>query len=143
MTLQETIHYDLNISDPVVEHEWDSLMLYPRGFGRVHLGSEHRVFNIVVWHQMHCLRAMERAIQNRSHPLSTPGHVRHCLNYLRQTFLCTADHTLEEGDFMRRNFEVQRVADTRICRDWELVESVMNRKMLEFFDWKHGKHPAS
>ncbi|KAF9445734.1 hypothetical protein P691DRAFT_805263 [Macrolepiota fuliginosa MF-IS2] len=142
MTLEETVHYELNISDPVAEREWDSLMLYPRGFGRVHLGPERRVFNIVFWHQMHCLRSMERAIQNRSHPFSTPGHVRHCLNYLRQTFLCGADHTLEDGDFTIQNFEMERIADTRMCKDWEAVESTMNRKILEFFDFRHGKHPS-
>jgi hypothetical protein len=48
---------------------------------------------------------------------------------------------LEEGDFMDRDFEMQRIADTRMCRDWDTVQRVMDERMLRFFDWNHKQHP--
>lgn len=132
MTLQETVHYPFNISDPDSEKEWETLFTNPVGLGRVHLGPDNRVFTNVFWHQMHCIREMERAIQDRSHPVSTPKHIRHCLNYLRQHFICDADYTLEEGDFMARDFELQRSSDTRLCRDWEIVYQTLERRVRKW-----------
>ncbi|KDR69675.1 hypothetical protein GALMADRAFT_215039 [Galerina marginata CBS 339.88] len=132
MTLQETGLFEVNMSDPVAEDEaWTSFIMQPRGIGRIFLGPSHRLFNIAFLHQLHCLREMERGFRNPSSSILTPLHAHHCLNYLRQAFLCEADHTLEEGDFLQRNFDVQRSADTRVCRDWETVYQVLDREWLK------------
>ncbi|KXN85263.1 hypothetical protein AN958_11557 [Leucoagaricus sp. SymC.cos] len=142
MTLHETVHYGLNASDSVGEEEWSTLSIFPRGFGRIHLGEERRVFNHVFWHQMHCIVSMQTAVRNRNNPFTHPPHIGHCLNYLRQTFLCAADHTLETGDFLKRDFEKDRIADTRMCRDWDMVERYLGGERIQkFFDWKHQYYP--
>ncbi|KAG7100297.1 hypothetical protein E1B28_002072 [Marasmius oreades] len=136
MTLQETTHYSLNASDPITSAEWFTLMNNPYGFGRVNLGSNHRLLTVVFWHQMHCISEMARAIMNRSHPEAVRGHIQHCLNYLRQSFLCDADYMLEAGDFMERDFERERVADTRVCRNWEAVMQDMEHRMEVSVEWR-------
>jgi hypothetical protein len=52
--------------------------------------------------------------------------------YLRQLFLCNADMALEEGDFTKRNFTIDRVGDTRTCRDWSMVADWVD---VRFDDW--------
>ncbi|KAJ7586816.1 hypothetical protein C8J56DRAFT_1026516 [Mycena floridula] len=115
MSLQETVRFRLNATDAI--DEWRQVMELP--IGRVHLGPERRLFNLAFWHQLHCVREMARVITSDDH--STPEHIMHCLHYMRQGFLCEADGGLEVGDFMMRDFEVDRVADTVVCRDWEKV----------------------
>ncbi|KAJ7595765.1 hypothetical protein C8J56DRAFT_819218 [Mycena floridula] len=122
MLLQETVRFQLNGTDSI--DEWRQLMELPKG--RVHLGPEHRVFNLAFWHQLHCIREMARAIVDRESAHSTPGHMMHCLHYMRQTFLCQADGRLEAGDFLMRDLKVQRATDTLVCRDWERVYSYLN-----------------
>ncbi|KAF9256978.1 hypothetical protein L218DRAFT_880547, partial [Marasmius fiardii PR-910] len=139
MTVQESTHYSLNVSDPMSEFEWLTLPSNPLGFGRVNLGSNHRLLTVVFWHQMHCVFEMARAAMNKSHPQATPGHIRHCLNYLRQSFLCDADYTLEFGDFMERDYERERVGDTKVCRNWEAVFEEMEHRMEESFEWRTVK----
>lgn len=132
MTLQETVEFSSNLSDPATEEQWATLLLQPVGMGRLHLGSKERVFTAIFWHQMHCIRELERGILDRSDKEATPHHIRHCLNYLRQHFLCEADYTLEEGDFTQRNFQYERSADTRVCRDWDSAYSIMGERIKEW-----------
>ncbi|KAF8987613.1 hypothetical protein BDQ17DRAFT_1483898 [Cyathus striatus] len=132
LSLQESVHYNLNNSDPVSEEEWISIISHPFGLGRVHLGPNNRLFNNVFWHQLHCIREMDRAMKNRQDPHATPAHIRHCLNYLRQSFLCDADYALEWGDIMQRDFDQQRLEDTRVCRDWDVVFHHLENSMLKW-----------
>lgn len=144
LTLQETEHFTLNASD---DAEWDLISSIPRGIGRTRLGEEKRVFVLTSIHQMHCLRRIQLALLTRStsdedgrvedDPLATPGHVSHCLNYLRQTILCDAAETLEKGDFMERDFfEGDRVGDTLVCRDWENAFGRFDRRYEEWREWR-------
>jgi hypothetical protein len=137
MTLQESTHFALNLSDPVAEQEWELLVSNPKGFGRTRLGPDHmhRVFVMTNYHQFHCLRKIEVGLLNRSHHISTPHHVQHCLNYLRQGFLCSATDSVEEGDFMEKNFEVDRVGDTLVCQDWERVYDTLDDNYKEWLGW--------
>ena len=57
---------------------------------------------------------------------STPGHIGHCLSYLRQNALCGADLALEPGNFEERDFEIDRVGATHTCKQWTGVYSTMN-----------------
>lgn len=50
--------------------------------------------------QIHCLRMLNLAFG--LHPSVTKGHVGHCLGYLKLMALCSADTTLEPGDFVTR-----------------------------------------
>lgn len=62
------------------------------------------------------------------------GHTHHCLNYLRQTTLCSADLTLEPGDFVTRNFETDRVGALHTCRDWSAAYNMMKERWELWLD---------
>ncbi|KAJ7578713.1 hypothetical protein C8J56DRAFT_1170445 [Mycena floridula] len=136
MSTHETIRYDLDLSDPIAETEWDLLLSNPKGFGRTRLGPDYRVFVIVFYHQMHCLRKIEAGLLNRSHPISTPHHVQHCINYLRQTFLCGADDALEHGDFMLKDYETDRLGNERVCQDWDRAYDVLDDNYNGWLQWR-------
>ncbi|KAJ7585129.1 hypothetical protein C8J56DRAFT_949948 [Mycena floridula] len=126
MTLQETVHFQLNQTgaDGTVIDDWRSLVMLPWK-ARVHVGPDQRLFNLVYFHQLHCLRELARTILPQGDRIHSHGHMMHCLHYLRQGFLCEADGRLEVGDFMLRDFESDRVADTLVCRDWEKVHNYL------------------
>ncbi|KAF8997014.1 hypothetical protein BDQ17DRAFT_1249125, partial [Cyathus striatus] len=123
MTFQESIHFRLIPNDTTTRDVWRTLLNQPRGLGRIWLGENHRMFVVAFYHELHCVWVIQQALVNLAS--KNDEHVAHCLNYLRQSFLCDADDSLEEGDFMLRDFEMDRVADTVVCRDWEDVFSVM------------------
>lgn len=55
------------------------------------------------------------------------------MTYLRQIFICNADMTLEDGDFMSRNLTTVRIGQTRKCRDWWAVTEFVNENNKEWF----------
>ncbi|KAJ7114042.1 hypothetical protein C8R44DRAFT_796149 [Mycena epipterygia] len=136
MTLHESVHFALNASDPVAADEWVLYSSIPKGIGRTRLGPNQRVFVLTVSHQMHCLRRIHIALLNREDALANYGHVHHCLNYLRQTLLCEAADTLERGDFMERDYELERISDTLVCRDWEKAFEILDGKYEEWLSWR-------
>ena len=90
----------------------------------------------VMFHQLHCLRSIVKklaALDSGSTAVKDFGHVEHCLNYLRQTLLCRADGHLESGDYTKQDFDVDRVGDTRVCRDWS--------EAITWIDNENGKSP--
>lgn len=135
MTLHESVHFTLNGSDPVTTAEWESLASHPDGFGRTRLGPEHRLFVMTFYHQLHCIWKFQQALVDRGDPTASQHHVQHCLNYLRQTLLCEAAESVEEGDFMVRDFEQDRVGDTLVCRDWGEVYEVLDHAYAEWEQW--------
>ncbi|KAJ7602493.1 hypothetical protein DFH06DRAFT_359759 [Mycena polygramma] len=136
MTLHESVHFSLNASDPLAHDEWVLYSSIPKGIGRTRLGPQQRVFVITVGHQMHCLRRIQAALVNREDPHANPAHVSHCLNYLRQTLLCEAAHMLERGDFMHRSFDLDRIGDTLVCKDWEGAFKFFDKKYEEWQEWR-------
>ncbi|KAG1751342.1 uncharacterized protein EDB91DRAFT_601502 [Suillus paluster] len=135
-TLHESVHFSLNESDAVARLEWENLASWPKGFGRTHLGPQHRTFVMVFQHQHHCLWKLETALLDPTDPESLPHHVNHCFNYLRQTLMCEAAHTLEIGDFLSVNYEKDRVGDTLVCRDWEKAYSALDENYEQWVQWR-------
>ncbi|KAG2022375.1 hypothetical protein CC2G_000131 [Coprinopsis cinerea AmutBmut pab1-1] len=116
MVVQESTHFPL--SGPEAKDEW--LWTATVGDGHVRLGKDMRMFAVAMFHQLHCLRGVRNALEKgwkNLHP-ARKGHINHCFNYLRQWALCSADVTLEPGDFMTRNFTVERAGATHTCVDW-------------------------
>jgi len=104
---------------------------------------------VSLYHQTHCLLNLhaQLAISSPSSPsiITEDGddrrgirpryaHLQHCLNYLRQQALCHPDLTLEPGDFAKRVFEVVRLGETHVCRDFE---TAWDRNTLRWLEW-HG-----
>jgi hypothetical protein len=120
MTYEETVHYPLD--SRFAQREWFSTRAGADGHqGYTHLGPERRTFLLGMFHELHCLNTIRIAVINHDSPIASSHHVQHCLNYMRQLFLCSADDTLEPYDFLGRNYGKERVGVTRRCRDWSQV----------------------
>ncbi|OCH93635.1 hypothetical protein OBBRIDRAFT_789996 [Obba rivulosa] len=127
LTVEESAHYPL--LGPESDDEW--LSLTTASYGYVRLGPEDRLFALTMFHELHCLRVLNRAFGKAA--VATPEHIQHCLNYLRQGVLCSPDLTLEPGNFEDKDFEVERTGATHTCRDWEAVYSVLDDN---YHQWK-------
>ncbi|TFK53102.1 hypothetical protein OE88DRAFT_1697616 [Heliocybe sulcata] len=125
MPIHDSVHYNINSS--TAAREWAAL--FPEGGGFVYLGSEYQQFGISMFHQLHCLEAVRRAILDKS----ASQHTQHCLSYLRQMILCRADLRLEPviEPYLRR--EVDASGD-RTCRDWTLVYQAVEENHAETKD---------
>ncbi|KAI0187899.1 hypothetical protein EV127DRAFT_462591 [Xylaria flabelliformis] len=83
----------------VSQKYWD--LVFPRGRGFI----QHPVISpiphgLAVYHQLHCLDAIRHgywAARDGIEPgkKAEPGHIRHCIDYLRQSIMCNADTNLE------------------------------------------------
>ncbi|KZT21625.1 hypothetical protein NEOLEDRAFT_1139244 [Neolentinus lepideus HHB14362 ss-1] len=120
-----TTHY--GISSEEDEHDWASI--FPDGNGFVRLGPNKRLFALSVYHEMHCMQSIRRAILQEGYG---SGHVQHCLNYLRQMILCRADVQLEPV------MEDGSVAwgRERTCRNREELYSWLSKNMAEYRLWR-------
>ncbi|KAJ3544188.1 hypothetical protein NM688_g5768 [Phlebia brevispora] len=139
MGLHETVHYGLNASEDIGDDEWNTILYLAEGSGRVRIGPSRRAYVVSYLHQLHCLRGFQRGIVSpgRKDGVSpASGHMHHCLNYLRQTFLCAALDMLEKGDFMQSNFTEGTVGSDLVCQDWKAaVADLMQRNYNKFVEW--------
>lgn len=114
----------------------------PRGESLAHAGG-----GIGMFHQLHCLSMLRMGLQkfasppppySSSHPYVPTGddkaHWGHCLDYIRQGILCSADPTIElprydNGSVAKdvERYGVDGVRDLRVCRDeehlWEMARA--------------------
>ena len=137
--------------------------------GAARLGAHNRTFAVSLYHQEHCLLYFHAQLTERTSTNLKPesdsdsdsdsstttrtmpvggrsAHHQHCLNYLRQQALCHPDLTLEPGDFAaaktmpRRDFEVDRVGETHVCRDFDAAWDYNTERWLEWYDFlKDGR----
>ncbi|KAF6752130.1 hypothetical protein DFP72DRAFT_906197 [Ephemerocybe angulata] len=140
MVLKESPHFATTAN---TTKNWrDSI---PPSLGYVRLGTPHRLFTISTYHQQHCLYQISLMLadldpnseQRHSRPRVPPGHgghLQHCLNYLRQNILCSADTTIESGDWMCRD-RISAVEPPRVCKNWTLVFDFVDNNYRE---WVRG-----
>ncbi|EIN05095.1 hypothetical protein PUNSTDRAFT_107391 [Punctularia strigosozonata HHB-11173 SS5] len=144
MTFEETGRFALQ--GPVADAEWDTLRVINTHEGFVRLGPDNRMFSVAMFHELHCVSDVFRvALVDAEDPRAKEHHFQHCLNYLRQLFLCSADATLEPYDFMERDFERDRGGFTRECRDWSAVyeASARNWDWWEEYKLTHRTRPST
>ena len=98
--------------------------MYPDGYGFVRLGPERRILCVSMFHQLHCVDKIRRALDDPDDPISTIPHLQHCLNYIRQMILCASDLTLEPADI---GHEASGIGVTHTCRNWRAVYDTVNR----------------
>ncbi|KAI0667427.1 hypothetical protein C8Q78DRAFT_982102, partial [Trametes maxima] len=127
LVIEESVHY-LPLGNSS-EDMWSSLT--SAGYGYVRLGPADRTFAVTMFHELHCLRMINRAFTKTEG--ATPNHLRHCLNYLRQGVLCSPDLAIEPGNFEDRDFEIERTGGTHTCKNWGAVYDTMDSNFLE---WK-------
>ncbi|KAJ7486860.1 hypothetical protein FB451DRAFT_1026675 [Mycena latifolia] len=138
MTLQGSSRLELNLSDAVARDEWTAMLDGVKGYGRLRLGPERRMFVMTWFHQLHCLWEIQNALIDRSDPQAALHHLSHCFTYLRQTLLCEANGSLEEGDFMVHTdySQVNYVGDTMVCNNWEKIQGRLADNFQDFEAWR-------
>jgi hypothetical protein len=126
MTFGESVHYG-DARDPLANAEWHSMRPTDH-LGYVRLGPDHRLFTVSLFHSLHCLDIIQHGIINQTQLVDgySPHHFQHCMNYLRQLFLCAADATLEPIDFRPSNRSFYSPPFDRQCRDWSAVYDVVH-----------------
>jgi len=102
--------FDYRSLDPSTDALWDDdHLLTPNGGYLVReMDGEDEYFGVTMFHQLHCLQALRTALQVLTAQVNGTGsgifpeshwphgsHYLHCLDYLRQTILCSADSTVE------------------------------------------------
>lgn len=147
MTFEES-STSFPLNGPEGDEVWSSL-IPDSHLGYVRLGPDRRIFAIAMFHELHCVNIFRTALDE---PDGGGGsrqghHVQHCLNYLRQLFLCSADHTLEPYDFLSQNLNYTKdgIGATRECRDWKAVyegADLNYREWMDFFQ-KNATYSSS
>lgn len=130
MEFYDSVRYTINntFSDRV----WDSTNSESGGF--IRLGPDMRVFSIAMFHQLHCVSRLQQGLKHNDGSSGQHHHIQHCLNYLRQLFLCSADTTLEPGNMMQfaENDDKDSTTFIRECRDWSAIYDFSDRNIVEF-----------
>ncbi|KAK0486111.1 hypothetical protein IW261DRAFT_1559536 [Armillaria novae-zelandiae] len=131
MQVEESVHFSLH--DPNSHAEWQSVL--PASVGTVILGPYNRSFVVPMFHELHCtVLLFESFAPNTEKPHW--GHIKHCMNYIRQWALCRADLTLERGSFEQRDFVKERVGAMHACKDWNAVYAYASTNWDEWgHDW--------
>ena len=90
-----------------------------------------------MFHQLHCIEKMRRALDNPDDPVATIPHLQHCMNYIRQMVLCGADLTLEPTEFdeMDGRSGATGVGVTHTCRNWSVVYDTVNENFARWTDY--------
>ncbi|KAF9556155.1 hypothetical protein CPC08DRAFT_694709 [Agrocybe pediades] len=126
--LRDTVRFQTDRKN-ISRLEWNTLSYHPFV---IHIGDERRAYQVALFHELHCLHVMEEAfIRGEYHGLNA-HHIRHCENYLRQSFLCMADNSIERGDFSTTWTSEDRNMGTKICKDWMGVSSAV---MINLNGW--------
>lgn len=128
MTFHESIRFDIAYNSSIPN--WETLHSDTYGIGYTHLGPFHHRYTSSAHHSLHCLHTF--TTQFHRHDPQRVAHWEHCLMYLRQIFMCDVDMTLKVGDFLVKNFTLDRAGVTRKCRDWTAVDAWMKTKFREW-----------
>ncbi|TFK55504.1 hypothetical protein OE88DRAFT_627544 [Heliocybe sulcata] len=110
------------------DNDWASVIPLGHGFVRFGEGENQAYYAVSMYHQMHCLNSFRKMFngRNASRTNHDGQHALHCLSYLRQMVLCSADITLEPA-FSARNVDGRKTQAaygtgvTHECRDWVQV----------------------
>ncbi|KIJ53317.1 hypothetical protein M422DRAFT_222673 [Sphaerobolus stellatus SS14] len=111
MDIDNSVHYGVN--EPEADAEWDALV--PND-GVVELDGE--IYTISMFHQLRCLNVIRLALRERGDRGPTDLD-RHCLNYLRQMFLCRGDTHMEMIGGVAKHGE--DYTNEFVCNDWRAV----------------------
>lgn len=117
---EETVHYPIN--GTLAELEWASLV--PEGnHGIVIMGPDARPYAVGMFHTLHCLDRIRKAIVGSPETAMARYHAHHCFNYVRQMVLCAANtrlnpinHVLPSGKQASDGIGLMYE-----CRDWHKV----------------------
>jgi Mycotoxin biosynthesis protein UstYa len=105
--------------------------------GFVRLGDDYRTFAVSMYHQLDCMAIFHSMLIRFTQSPGGSAHMHHCLNYLRQSILCSADDTqeppLKVAELKNRGCALPF---TRQCRDWTALYSFSSTNYLNFHEFK-------
>ncbi|KAJ3810409.1 hypothetical protein EV368DRAFT_15457, partial [Lentinula lateritia] len=128
LLVEDTVRYQLNSTE-----EWHSM--FPESGGFVRLGSQHRLFGVSMFHQLHCLDKLRQSVLAVPSTQWERWHTQHCLNYLRQMILCASSMRLED---VKNGEKVNGLGLEHECRDWSVL---YNYAAKNFKDWPTDVYP--
>ena len=87
-------------------------------------------YGVTVFHSLHCLAMLRHALHalqdgKESHR-APPPHLDHCLDYIRESLMCSGDTTIEWPntifqDGTRFHGDVTGAEVPHTCRDWQAI----------------------
>ncbi|QKX64647.1 uncharacterized protein TRUGW13939_11823 [Talaromyces rugulosus] len=99
-----------------------------------------------VYHQLHCLKFLRQVIYKDYYNIekpTTPIHIDHCIDNLRQNLMCKGDVSLVTFSWVdndrapKPNFEVEHE-----CVNWEKMDNWAKDHRFDIFDEKTLVHPS-
>ena len=122
---EDSVHYSLETDLGV--SEWNATL--PSGGTVIHLGPDGRPFTVSMFHQLHCLDKMRRAVVSPPSSEWESWHTQHCLNYVRQMLLCAASVRLEPVKVApgkgQEGLKVDGLGLQHECRDWSALREAV------------------
>ena len=132
-TISQTFHYDSNYGGrPSNETNaaWDSIFPAQGGFFK-HPELAPQRSALAVFHQLHCLNGIRHGYflardaaatgqgldDETELSMSSPLHIRHCIDLLRQSIMCQADTTVEIVDETAGG--VTGFGTQHQCKNWD------------------------
>ena len=118
-------------SGEAADKDWKSLFPPGGGFLRPDLDPVGRLYGFSMFHQLHCLNSLRMALESsygvgseNSHHMHDDkdsfDHLFHCIGYLRQGILCSADGTMEpESEHVKGG--VAGVGVVHQCKDKKVM----------------------
>jgi len=133
-TFDCSTRYALNTSN--AGEIWDK-STDTRSGGFVRLGPDRRVFAVSMFHELHCVTAINRALNGTTHTSGMDVHMGHCLNYLRMFIQCNADAT-EEPVVKISTLKSRGCAPSfiRRCSNWNTLYDFVSSNYLDFHEKK-------
>ncbi|KAH6714212.1 hypothetical protein BKA61DRAFT_674821 [Leptodontidium sp. MPI-SDFR-AT-0119] len=126
--------------DPSTLTLWNTLM--PPGTGRAVSDPTHTFFTTSMTHQLHCVYMMARIfsgmVLNTTEPIPDnllPDdwhfHFMHCVDYMRQAVMCSADLALEphEPDDLDEGALDAAWNARHVCKDYEAVTGYLEEQI--------------
>ncbi|KZS88505.1 hypothetical protein SISNIDRAFT_260318 [Sistotremastrum niveocremeum HHB9708] len=115
--------------------------------------DEHYVVILHVFHQLHCLNYLRKALMPERYPNITRfgppippdptpfDHTDHCINTIRESLLCNPDITPDVYQWKEERQSIYLHLDTlHVCKSWDaLTDWAKERQVLETWDAKGRK----
>lgn len=91
-----------------------------------------------MFHQLHCLDKLRRAVVEEPPSEWERWHTQHCLNYIRQMLLCAASNKLEPVKNVTEGLKVDGLGLEHTCRDWSVLRGIAEEN---FAEWPEDIYP--
>ncbi|PSR83166.1 hypothetical protein PHLCEN_2v4919 [Hermanssonia centrifuga] len=138
MKVTDTVRYQLDTREGIEEFARS----LPSGGHLVHIrpddseDSDPQPYTVTLFHQLECLDVIRQGYSKvPSEP--APGHVHHCMNYLRSTILCRPSLLLEP--VVDIYSQVSGEGYDAVCRNWEAVYHEAERNNEAYMDWSRSR----